>query len=70
MCQPFNPKQFSDRILYLLEHPAAAQEMGFQARKTIEERFDWRIIVKKVLKVYDEVLEKTGTNGDIDEIVR
>jgi glycosyltransferase involved in cell wall biosynthesis len=56
MCQPFNPKQFSDRILYLLEHPAAAQEMAFQARKTIEERFDWRIIVKKVLAVYNEVL--------------
>jgi glycosyltransferase involved in cell wall biosynthesis len=56
MCQPFNPKQFSDRILYLLEHPAAAQEMGSQARKTIMEQFDWRIIVKKVLAVYDEVL--------------
>ena len=56
MCQPFNPNQFSDRILYLLEHPTAAQEMGFQARKTIEERFDWRIIVKKVLTVYNEVL--------------
>ena len=56
MCQPFNPKQFSDRILYLLEHPASAKEMGFQARKTIEERFDWRIIVKKVLAVYNEVL--------------
>jgi glycosyltransferase involved in cell wall biosynthesis len=56
MCQPFNVKQMSDRILNLLEHPAAAQEMGYQARKTIEERFDWRIIVKKVLAVYNEVL--------------
>jgi len=57
MCQPFNPTKFSDRILYLLEHPEAAQEMAFQARRTIEERFDWRIIVKKVLKVYDETLK-------------
>ena len=56
MCQPFNSKQFSDRILYLLEHPAAAQEMAFLAGKTILERFDWRLIVKKVLKVYNEVL--------------
>jgi glycosyltransferase involved in cell wall biosynthesis len=56
MCQPFNPTEFSDRILYLLEHPEAAQEMAFQARKTIEERFDWRIVVQKVLKVYDEAL--------------
>jgi glycosyltransferase involved in cell wall biosynthesis len=46
----------SDRILYLLEHPAEASEMGLQARKTIVERFDWRIVVKDVLKVYDEAL--------------
>jgi hypothetical protein len=26
------------------------------ARKTILERFDWRLIVKKVLRVYDEAL--------------
>jgi glycosyltransferase involved in cell wall biosynthesis len=56
LCQPFHAKQFSDRILFLLEHPAEAAEMGFQARKTIETRFDWRLIVKKVLKVYNEVL--------------
>ena len=56
LCQPFNPKQFSDRILYYLEHPSEASEMGFLARKTIEERFDWRIIVKDVLKVYAEAL--------------
>jgi len=56
MCQPFNPTEFSDRILYLLEHPRAAQEMALQARKTIVERFDWRLIVQKVLKVYNETL--------------
>jgi glycosyltransferase involved in cell wall biosynthesis len=54
MCQPFNSREFSDRILYFLEHPAEAGEMAFQARKTIEERFDWRLVVQKVLKVYDE----------------
>ena len=56
MCQPFNPREFSDRILYFLEHPAHASEMAFQARKTIVERFDWRLVVQKVLKVYDEAL--------------
>jgi glycosyltransferase involved in cell wall biosynthesis len=56
LCEPFKPQQLSDKILYLLEHPAEASEMGLQARKTIEERFDWRIVVKDVLKVYDEAL--------------
>ena len=56
LVEPFNPKQFADRILYLLDHPAEASEMGSLARKTILERFDWRIVVKDVLKVYDEAL--------------
>jgi glycosyltransferase involved in cell wall biosynthesis len=53
---PFKQAQFSDRILYLLEHPAEAAEMGLKARKTVEERFDWRIVVKDAMKVYDEAL--------------
>src|SRR3972149_11639970 len=56
LVQPFNSGELADRILYYLENPAAASEMGFLARKTILERFDWRLIVKKVLKVYEEAL--------------
>ncbi len=51
-----NPKELADRILYCLEHPAVASEMGLRARKIIENNFDWRLIVKKVVKVYDEAL--------------
>ncbi len=56
LVQPSNARELADRVLYYLEHPSAASEMAFLARKTILERFDWRLIVKKVLKVYDEVL--------------
>ena len=56
LVEPFNSKELADRILYYLEHPAAASEMALLARKTIENQFDWRLIVKKVVKVYDEAL--------------
>jgi glycosyltransferase involved in cell wall biosynthesis len=56
LVEPFNPKQFSDRILYLLEHPVEAEEMGANARKTVEQQLDWRIVVKDAMKVYDEAL--------------
>jgi glycosyltransferase involved in cell wall biosynthesis len=56
LCHPFNSREFANRILYFLEHPAEASEIGFQARKTIEEKFDWRLIVEKVLSVYNEAL--------------
>ena len=56
LVEPFNPRQFSEKILYLLEHPAEALEMGVLARKTVEERCDWRIVVKDAIKVYNEAL--------------
>lgn len=56
MCQPFNAQQFADRIIYLLEHPKEAAEMGRLARKTVEEQLDWRIVVKDAMAVYEEAL--------------
>jgi len=56
LVEPFNPKALGEKILYLLEHPAEAAEMGALARKTIVENYDWRIVVKDAMKVYDEVL--------------
>jgi glycosyltransferase involved in cell wall biosynthesis len=56
LVEPFNPRLFGEKILYLLEHPEEATEMGALARKTVLERFDWRIVVKDAMKVYDEAL--------------
>ncbi len=63
LCQPFNPQQLSNRILSLLEHPAEAAEMSAHARKTIMERFDWRLVVKAAMAVYDEVLSQASSTG-------
>ncbi|MDR0373829.1 MAG: glycosyltransferase family 4 protein [Nitrososphaerota archaeon] len=57
LVQPFNSKQFSAAILYLLEHPAEATEMGIKARQTVVEQLDWRIVVKEAMQVYDEALQ-------------
>ncbi len=56
LVEPENSRALADRILYYLEHPEDASEMGLQARRKIENHFDWRLIVKKVIKVYDEAL--------------
>jgi len=56
LVKPFDEKAFADRILYLLEHPAEAYEMGAAARKTVVEKLDWRIVVKDAMKVYDQAL--------------
>ena len=56
LVEPFNQRQFADRIIYLLENPAKAAEMGAAARKTIVEGYDWSILVKEAMKVYDQAL--------------
>jgi glycosyltransferase involved in cell wall biosynthesis len=56
LVEPFNAEQFSEKIIHLLENPEEAAEMGRLARKTIVEQYDWRIVVKDAMAVYDEVL--------------
>jgi glycosyltransferase involved in cell wall biosynthesis len=56
LVQPANSKDLADKILFFIENPNEASEMAYLARRTIEDKFDWRLIVKKVLKVYDEAL--------------
>jgi glycosyltransferase involved in cell wall biosynthesis len=56
LVEPADSRALAGRILYYLEHPAAASEMGLLAREAIEKHFDWRLIVKKVVKVYNEAL--------------
>ncbi|MCK5628347.1 glycosyltransferase family 4 protein [Candidatus Bathyarchaeota archaeon] len=56
LVEPFNSNQLANRILRFLDNPKEAAVMGLAGRKTIEERFDWRLIVKKVLRVYREAL--------------
>jgi len=56
LVEPFNEKQFADKILYLLEHSGFAAEMGTLARKNVVEQLDWRIVVKDAMRVYEEAL--------------
>ena len=56
LCTPFSPREFSEKVLYLLEHPTHSLEMANRARKTILEDYDWRLLVCKVLRVYEEAL--------------
>jgi glycosyltransferase involved in cell wall biosynthesis len=53
---PANSADLAKKILCLIENPSVASEMAYRARKTVEEKFDWKLIVKKVLRVYQETL--------------
>jgi glycosyltransferase involved in cell wall biosynthesis len=54
LVRPTDSKQFSDALVYLLEHQKEANKMGVKARNTIVKQYDWSILVKETMRVYEE----------------
>ena len=52
LVEPFNAKQFADKILYLLENRSVAAEMGREARKTILAQFDCSLRTPRCLRLW------------------
>ena len=52
---PKSPKEMSKIILRLLEHPKLREEIGREARKTIEQYYTWDRITDNVLKCYQSI---------------
>lgn len=52
---PFgNEKMFAEKITYLWKHPGEMKKMGANARKLVEERFDFNKNIRKVLDLIEE----------------
>jgi len=58
LVNPLDFKTLAYKILYLLENPGFAIEIGLLARQTMEKKFNWKDIVKQVFEVYYDVLAK------------
>lgn len=54
---PRSPQALAERILSLVRDPALAARMGEHARHLAETRYSWGPIGKRVLKVYEGLLE-------------
>ena len=46
------PEEFARRVVELLRNPERREELGRAARRFAEERYDWRLIVPKLERVY------------------
>jgi glycosyltransferase involved in cell wall biosynthesis len=56
LVKPKDPKEIADKILWLLENPDAAKQMGLNGRKIVEERFDINKRIEKIISLYGELL--------------
>jgi glycosyltransferase involved in cell wall biosynthesis len=51
-------KAYADAIIYLLDNPVRRQQMGFAARKQIENYYNWDIEFRKLKDFYHSLLEE------------
>ncbi|BAL81656.1 glycosyltransferase family 4 protein [Caldisericum exile] len=52
----------ADKIIYLMENPEVAKEMGKRGREKIEREFSLNIILAQMKYIYKEILETQGQN--------
>lgn len=55
LVDPGNEHQLSEKIKYLIDKPQEREFMGVNSRIYAEEEFDWGMIAKKILAVYQKV---------------
>lgn len=56
---PGEPTQLAERLCYLLEQPAVAQQMGAAGSARVEEFSDW-VMVRAIATLYAELLKAKG----------
>ena len=56
---PSNPEEIAKAVAYLIEHPDEAREMGENGARAVREKYNWENESKKLLGIYEEVLENS-----------
>lgn len=50
--------EFADKIIELLKDEKLAKKIGTNGRKLVEEKYDWKKIVEKQIRIYEKLLEE------------
>jgi len=53
-----NPDALADAIIKILSNPKMAKKMGEAGKKRVIEKFDEKMVLKKELKIYQELIEQ------------
>ena len=56
--RPRNSNQIAKAVNKLLEDEELRNKLGANARKTVEEKFDWEKISQKFLRIYKKYINK------------
>lgn len=50
------PEQLTDYLIYLRDRPEVAEQIGQRARQVVEREYDYRVVGRKLLAVYERML--------------
>jgi glycosyltransferase involved in cell wall biosynthesis len=53
----WDPADFAQKIIYLIENPKLSREMGHNARRVAVTEYDWKVLVGKLEAFYFKILE-------------
>jgi len=59
LVRPRSAKEIAESVNLILRDPKLREKMGAEARKTVEEKFDWTIIAKKFINFYRNAAESS-----------
>ena len=54
---PLEPKEIAEAIEYIISHPKVAEQMGQNGKKSVLEKYNWRVEEKKMFEVYNGLIE-------------
>lgn len=54
--KPRNSDTLAEAIVKILKNPKLARKMGENGRKLVEDKYNWKIISNKIIKIYRELL--------------
>lgn len=60
---PMNPREIAAAIEYLLKRPELKEEMGKNGRKAVLEKYNWESEAKKLLELYDDMLDQKAARS-------
>lgn len=53
---PFDPKEIAQAINYLVENPEKAEEMGYNGRQAVLQKYNWSIEEQKLIALYQQLI--------------
>jgi glycosyltransferase involved in cell wall biosynthesis len=58
-----DPAGFAAAVVQLLRDPALSDRLGKEARRTAEEHYAWRVVGRKLVRLYEHLIEAGAANS-------